>query len=55
MLAKVSAVAGDPAVAVTPLLCCGIKKIKHIRLQTTTIRLRNPLSDYRLSEPAFKE
>jgi hypothetical protein len=40
MLAKVSAVAGDPAVAVT-LLRCGIKKIKHFRLSDYDYRTGN--------------
>ncbi len=40
MLAKVSVVAGDLAVAVT-LLCCGIKKIKHFRLSDYDYRTGN--------------
>ncbi len=38
LLAKVSAVAGDPAVSVA-LLCCSIKKLNILEYRITTIRL----------------
>jgi hypothetical protein len=38
LIAKVSVVAGDPAVAVA-LLCCSIKNLNILDSRTTTIRL----------------